>query len=168
MRALPWWLSASAHVERFSRRQRRLEFTPVRVQQVLRKACRENEQAALSKGISIHKAFSDATILSDGLLLGAALRNLVSNPIKYTQPGGRILLGCRRKIRIDVYDTGQGIPHQQFPRIFEAFTRLDAAKCDGLGIGLFIDPLFHSRRARPPRRGTGDRAARLFKKGEGK
>jgi hypothetical protein len=35
-------------------------------------------------------------VLSDGLLLGAALRNLVSNAVKYTQPGGRILLGCRR------------------------------------------------------------------------
>ena len=120
---------------------RRLELTPVRVQQVLRQACRENEQAALSKGISIHMVSSDATILSDGLLLGAALRNLVSNAIKYTQPGGRILVGCRHSrsgIRIDVYDTGTGIPGEQIPKIFEAFTRLDAARCDGLGIGLFI------------------------------
>ena len=120
---------------------RRLELTPVRVQQVLRQACRENEQAALSKGISIQMVSSDATILSDGLLLGAALRNLVSNAIKYTQPGGRILVGCRHSrsgIRIDVYDTGTGIPGEQIPKIFEAFTRLDAARCDGLGIGLFI------------------------------
>lgn len=120
---------------------RRLELTPVRVQQVLRQACRENEQAALSKGIGIHMVSSDATILSDGLLLGAALRNLVSNAIKYTQPGGRVLLGCRHfgsSIRIDVYDTGIGIPGEQMPKIFEAFTRLDAARCDGLGIGLFI------------------------------
>jgi len=120
---------------------RRLELTPVRVHQVLRRACRENEQAALSKGVSIHVVSSDATILSDSLLLGAALRNLVSNAIKYTQPGGRILVGCRHSrsgIRIDVYDTGTGIPGEQIPRIFEAFTRLDPAQCDGLGIGLFI------------------------------
>ena len=108
---------------------RRLELTPVRVHQVLRQACRENEQAALSKGIGIHMVSSDASILSDSLLLGAALRNLVSNAIKYTQPGGRILLGCRHfgsSIRIDVYDTGIGIPGDQMPKIFEAFTRLDA------------------------------------------
>jgi two-component system, OmpR family, phosphate regulon sensor histidine kinase PhoR len=37
-----------------------------------------------------------------------------------------------------VYDTGTGIPGEQIPKIFEAFTRLDAARCDGLGIGLFI------------------------------
>jgi signal transduction histidine kinase len=126
---------------RFRECTRRLELTPVRVHQVLRQACRENEQAALSKGISIHVVSSDATILSDSLLLGAALRNLVSNAIKYTQPGGRILVGCRHSrsgIRIDVYDTGIGIPDEQIPRIFEAFTRLDPAQCDGLGIGLFI------------------------------
>jgi hypothetical protein len=66
---------------------------------------------------------------------------LVSNAIKYTQPGGRVLVGCRhtdQSIRIDVYDTGIGITGDQMPRMFEAFTRLDPARCDGLGIGLFI------------------------------
>jgi hypothetical protein len=53
---------------------RRLELRPVRVHQVLRQACRENEQAAWSKGISIHMVSSDVSILSDSLLLGAALR----------------------------------------------------------------------------------------------
>jgi signal transduction histidine kinase len=37
-----------------------------------------------------------------------------------------------------VYDTGIGIAGDQMPRIFEAFSRLDPARCDGLGIGLFI------------------------------
>lgn len=120
---------------------KRLELLPVCVHRVLRQACRENEQAALSKGISIHMVSSSATILSESLLLGAALRNLISNAIKYTQPGGRVLVGCRHSrsgIRIDVYDTGIGIPGEQMPKIFEAFTRLDTAQCDGLGIGLFI------------------------------
>jgi two-component system, OmpR family, phosphate regulon sensor histidine kinase PhoR len=119
----------------------RLVLTPVSVRQVVRQACRENEHAALSKGISIHMVSSDALILSESLLLGAALRNLVSNAVKYTQPGGRILVGCRHSnsgIRIDVYDTGIGIPGEQLPKIFEAFTRLDVMECDGLGIGLFI------------------------------
>ena len=92
---------------------RRLVLTPVRVQEVLRRACSENEHAALSKGIGIRMVSSDALILSESLLLGAALRNLVSNAVKYTQPGGRILVGCRHSksgVRIDVYDTGIGIP----------------------------------------------------------
>jgi two-component system, OmpR family, phosphate regulon sensor histidine kinase PhoR len=126
---------------RVRERAQRLELKPVCVHQVLRQACRESEQDALTKGVSIHMVSSGATIVSDSLLLGAALRNLVSNAIKYTQPGGRILLGCRQsrsEIRIDVYDTGIGIPGENISRIFEAFTRLDAAQCDGLGIGLFI------------------------------
>jgi two-component sensor histidine kinase len=81
---------------RLRERGGRLDLSPVRIQQVLRQACRENERAALSKGISIHSVSSDATVLSDGLLLGAALRNLVSNAVKYTKLGGRVLLGCRR------------------------------------------------------------------------
>jgi two-component system, OmpR family, phosphate regulon sensor histidine kinase PhoR len=120
---------------------RRLVLTPVRVQEVLRRACSENEHAALSKGIGIRMVSSDALILSESLLLGAALRNLVSNAVKYTQPGGRILVGCRHSnsgVRIDVYDTGIGIPGEQISKIFEAFTRLDVMECDGLGIGLFI------------------------------
>lgn len=107
----------------------------------MRLACRENEQAALSKVIGIHMVSSGASILSDSLLLGAALRNLVSNAIKYTHPEVASFLGCRHfgsRIRIDAYDTGIGIPGEQMPKIFEPFTRLDAARCDGLGIGLVI------------------------------
>jgi two-component system, OmpR family, phosphate regulon sensor histidine kinase PhoR len=117
------------------------ELKPVRVHQVLRQACQENYELALKKGISIRLVPTDASVLSDGLLLGAVLRNLVSNAVKYTQPGGRILLGCRHygsSLRVDVYDTGIGIPGEQVPEIFEAFTRLDIARHDSLGIGLFI------------------------------
>jgi signal transduction histidine kinase len=84
---------------------------------------------------------SETLILSESLLLSAALRNLLSNAVKYTEPGGRILVGCRHSnsgIRIDVYDTGIGIPGEQLQKIFEAFTRLDIMEGDGLGIGLFI------------------------------
>jgi two-component system, OmpR family, phosphate regulon sensor histidine kinase PhoR len=133
---------------------RRLELTPVRVQKILRQACRENEQAALSRGVSIHMVSCNATILSDSLLLGAALRNLVSNAVKYNQPGGRILLGCRHSrsgIRIDVYDTGTGIPGEQFPKVFEAFTRLDAEKMRRPG-HRSLHRASGARNSRPPHR----------------
>jgi two-component system, OmpR family, phosphate regulon sensor histidine kinase PhoR len=118
-----------------------LKLKPVRVQQVLKEACGENEEAAIRKGISLRMVSTDAMIESDGLLLGAALRNLVSNAVKYTEAGGRILVGCRHNgasIRIDVYDNGIGIPSEQMPKIFDAFTRVDTVRRDGLGIGLFI------------------------------
>ena len=118
-----------------------LEPRPVRVRQILRQTRCEHEHAALSKGISMRVVLSDASILSEELLLGAALRNLVGNAIKYTQPGGRILIGCRHSrasIRIDVYDTGAGIPCEKISQIFEAFTRLDPGRGEGVGMGLFI------------------------------
>jgi two-component system, OmpR family, phosphate regulon sensor histidine kinase PhoR len=118
-----------------------LKLVPVCVGEVLRQALRDNEETALSKGVTVRLVPSEAMVMSDSLLLAAALRNLLSNAIKYTQPGGRILLGCRRSgsnLRIEVHDTGIGIASEQMPRIFESFTRLDPMRYDGLGIGLFI------------------------------
>src|SRR3984957_6699660 len=86
----------------------------------------ENEDAALQRGIDLQSIATNAHVVSNSLLLGCILRNLVTNAIRYTEPGGRILIGCRRKgdeIRIDVYDTGIGIPGDQLPRIVESFTR---------------------------------------------
>ena len=118
-----------------------MKLMPVPVGPLLRQVRRESEIAALRKGVSVRIVETTATIDSNALLLTAILRNLVSNAIKYTQPGDRILLGCRhtgQSVRIDVYDTGIGIAGDQMPRIFEAFTRLDSARRDGLGVGLFI------------------------------
>ena len=118
-----------------------MKLTSVLVGPLLQQATYENEVAALTKGVRVRTVPTSATIESDALLLGTVLRNLVSNAIKYTQPGGRVLVGCRhtdQRIRIDVYDTGIGITEDQMPRMFEAFTRFDPARCDGLGIGLFI------------------------------
>jgi signal transduction histidine kinase len=118
-----------------------VKLTPVRVGPLLQQATYESEVAAQANGVSVRTVPTSATIESDALLLGTVLRNLVSNAVKYTQPGGRILVGCRhadQRIRIDVYDTGIGMTGDQMPRMFEAFTRLDPSRRDSLGIGLFI------------------------------
>lgn len=101
----------------------------------------ENEDAALQRGIDLRAISTDANVVSHPVLLECILRNLLTNAIRYTEPGGRILIGCRRKgreIRIDVYDTGIGIPEDQLPRIFESFTRLAPERGNGFGIGLSI------------------------------
>jgi two-component system phosphate regulon sensor histidine kinase PhoR len=97
--------------------------------------------AALGRGIDMRVCSTEARVKSNPVLLASILRNLVTNAIKYTEPGGRILIGCRRSgrdVRIDVHDTGIGIPPERLPSIFEAFERLDSARCSGLGIGLFV------------------------------
>jgi signal transduction histidine kinase len=108
----------------------------------------------LQKGIDICVCPTGASVMSNALLLSGILRNLVGNAIKYSEPKGRVLIGCRRSgrnVRIDVCDTGIGITSEQLSRIFEAFTRLDSKRCDGLGIGLFIVRRGH-RSARPSHR----------------
>jgi two-component system, OmpR family, phosphate regulon sensor histidine kinase PhoR len=101
----------------------------------------ENKDCALQRGIDLRAISTNANVVSNPVLLDCILRNLLTNAIRYTEPGGRILIGCRRKgreIRIDGYDTGIGIPEDQLQRIFESFTRLAPERGNGLGIGLFI------------------------------
>ena len=117
------------------------EITSVAIAPLFWRMYSENEDAALGRGVDMRVCSTKARVMSNSVLLSGILRNLVTNAVKYTQPGGRILIGCRRTgqdMRIDVYDTGIGIPPEQLPRIFEAFERLDHMRCDGLGIGLFI------------------------------
>ncbi len=86
-----------------------------------------------------------ARVRSDRLLLKSILHNLVANAIRYT-PKGKILVGCRysgKRVRIEVWDTGIGIPEHQQKIIFEEFQRLDndregAETVYALGLGLSI------------------------------
>jgi two-component system CheB/CheR fusion protein len=86
---------------------------------------------------------SRLTVRSDPRLLEQILRNLLSNAVKYTA-GGRLLLGCRRRadmLRIEVWDTGAGIPELELQAIFEEFHQLDnpaRERSKGLGLGLAI------------------------------
>jgi two-component system phosphate regulon sensor histidine kinase PhoR len=101
----------------------------------------ENEDAAIQEGIDLRAITTNAHVVSNPVLLDCILQNLLTNAMRYTEPGGHILIGCRRKgseIRIDVYDTGIGIPEDQLPRIFESFTRLAPERSNGLGLGLSI------------------------------
>ena len=83
------------------------------------------------------------TVRTDAHLLRRALRNLVSNAIRYTRQG-RVLVGCRRDggdLRIEVWDTGIGIPHDRLAKIFEEFHREGRAArihARGAGLGLAI------------------------------
>ena len=118
-----------------------LEVSTVGLGPLLWRLRHENEDAALQRGIDLRAVTTNAHVMSNPVLLGCILQNLLTNATRYTEPGGRILIGCRHKgpeIRIDVYDTGIGIPEDQLPRIFESFTRLAPERGDSLGIGLSI------------------------------
>jgi two-component system, sensor histidine kinase len=98
---------------------------------------------AQQKGLSLRLASTSACVRSDPVLLERIVLNLVSNAVRYTTSGG-IVVGCRRRgvlLRIDVVDTGPGIPEDQRRKIFGEFYRLaNAAKTNpaDLGLGLAI------------------------------
>lgn len=103
----------------------------------------EFRQVAADKGLRISRVATRHYVESDPVLLGSILRNLVSNAVRYT-PSGRILIGCRRqdeRLRIEVWDTGIGIPEGSQQDIFREFRQLGNVERDrekGHGLGLAI------------------------------
>jgi signal transduction histidine kinase/CheY-like chemotaxis protein len=99
------------------------------------------DQAAREKGLRLRVRRSDAWVRSDAMLLERILLNLVSNAVRYTLRGG-IIVGCRRRgemLRIEVWDSGPGIPEDQKQNIFGEFFQLTAPERNrygGLGLGL--------------------------------
>jgi CheY-like chemotaxis protein/anti-sigma regulatory factor (Ser/Thr protein kinase) len=80
-------------------------------------------------------------VRSDPALLERMLKNLLTNAIRYTERG-RIVVGCRRltggRLRIEIVDSGVGIPSEEQDRIFNEYYQLEGASAQGLGLGLPI------------------------------
>ncbi|MEA2926290.1 MAG: hypothetical protein QOE78_1154 [Alphaproteobacteria bacterium] len=118
------------------------EITSFRMDELLRQLEVEFTPLAQERGLRLRFMPCSLAVESDRRLLRRLLQNLISNAIKYT-PRGRVLVGCRRRrrrLRIDVYDTGLGIPSSKKRAIFQEFHRLDqgAKVARGLGLGLSI------------------------------
>ncbi|WP_217569873.1 hybrid sensor histidine kinase/response regulator [Mesorhizobium sp. GbtcB19] len=100
---------------------------------------------AEKKGLSLKFRPVNVVVRSDRTLLRRILQNILSNALRYTRSGG-VLVGTRHRgdtIRIDVADTGCGIPEDQREAVFEEFHRGTATLADtglagGLGLGLAI------------------------------
>ena len=84
------------------------------------------------------------TVNGDAEQLREALNNIVANAILYNKPGGSVTITLRESAgtaRIEVADTGIGIPADAVPRVFDRFFRVDKArsrKMGGSGLGLSI------------------------------
>ena len=103
----------------------------------------EYSVVADKKSLTLKAVNCNAVVRSDQQMLRRIMQNFLSNAIRYTQ-SGKVLCGCRRTrkgIRIEVWDTGVGIPEGKIKEVFEEFRRIDNPKhsqVQGLGLGLAI------------------------------
>lgn len=85
---------------------------------------------------------ADVTALHDPKWTAEALGNILDNAVKYTPAGGSVSVTVRPwqyYVRIDIADTGIGIPEEHYHDIFKRFYRMEeAAPQEGVGIGLFL------------------------------
>ncbi|KAF0225219.1 MAG: two-component system chemotaxis family CheB/CheR fusion [Rhodospirillaceae bacterium] len=113
------------------------------INQVLERLGEEFVYQAQAQNLALRVVPCGLSIDSDPRLLEQMLRNLLSNALKYTR-SGTILLGCRRRrglLRLEVWDTGIGIPAGELEAVFNEYHQLDNSareRSRGLGLGLSI------------------------------
>ena len=109
-----------------------------RVQELFRGRAEKRQQTLVLEVDEALSAWADASALEQVLV------NLLDNALKYTPPGGRVVLRARRvgeRCRVEVEDDGPGIEPHHWPRLFERFYRVDAGRsrdAGGTGLGLAI------------------------------
>ena len=111
---------------------------------VTRRVLAEHAALAAEKNIDLGISHEDAALPSvkgDFEALRVLLGNLVDNAIRYTPPGGAVDVALRSRdgtARVEVADTGPGIPDQDRERVFDRFYRRDGSRTEGSGLGLAI------------------------------
>ncbi len=119
------------------------QFKSFHVAPMIARVCGELSPVAEAKGLQLRSVTCHSAVYSDPSLLETIVRNLLDNAIKYTEQG-KVLIGCRRhadKLRIEVWDTGPGIPGEEGELIFQEFYQIDneaRKRNQGLGLGLSI------------------------------
>lgn len=96
----------------------------------------EGERSGVT--VEAHYADGPLTVIGDRFALGRVYRNLITNGIQATAPGGRITIRTARvgaQVEVTVADTGSGIPADRLATIFDEFV---TTKRRGLGLGLAI------------------------------
>lgn len=126
----------------------RLEMHPevISIPALLTEVDREFRPVAEEKGLRFRVRPINAAVRTDPVMLRRALKNLITNAIRYTEkPGGEIVVAARllggARVSIGVYDSGPGLTKNDIEKIFDTFYRGDAAKASsasGFGLGLSI------------------------------
>ena len=120
---------------------------PVDLNAQVEKAVRLLQPLAESAQVTLETDLGeDCTVLCNSEDAIQILRNLMENAIKYNVPQGKVWVTTRRvgdRVRLEVADTGVGIPQEDMPKIFQRFYRVDKARsraAGGTGLGLSRTP----------------------------
>jgi two-component system phosphate regulon sensor histidine kinase PhoR len=133
-------------LSRVEQKRQRFEFEPHAVNDLVHDALDLVRIIAAKKNIEVREELAPerTLVFADAEAVSQILGNLVDNAIKYTPEGGNITVGARPDgdfVEFRVADTGIGIPHEDLPRLFERFYRVDKARSremGGTGLGLSI------------------------------
>ena len=109
---------------------------------VLEEAAAQFAPRAAERRIRLVISPTDISAVFDPKWTAEALCNLLDNAVKYTPAGGRVTVEAvsyQLFCRIDVTDTGPGIPEEELSKVFQRFYRSPAAyEAEGVGIGLYL------------------------------
>lgn len=135
-------LAALLDISRLESGRAALTVAPLRMGRLLAQLADEFAPVAAAKGLALTIRPSAAVVMSDAGYLRRILQNLIGNAIRYTDRG-RVLVAARRRggfLRLEVWDTGPGIPEAERENIFKEFHRIAAraSASEGLGLGLAI------------------------------
>ncbi|MEE2664942.1 MAG: HAMP domain-containing sensor histidine kinase [Myxococcota bacterium] len=127
-----------------------LAFSDVSIVQVCKEAVEATTPRAAKKGLAVQLEIEDqsiADIPADAAGIRQVLGNLLDNAIKFTERGeiGLVVSASDPEfVRIDVWDTGIGIPKEEFALLFEPFRQVDESqgrRYAGSGLGLALSKL---------------------------
>jgi signal transduction histidine kinase len=114
---------------------------PVRLDEVVDTVLRASAGMAAEQGVTVTAQLDARTVIGDRLLLERLVANLVHNAVHYNESGGSVLVRVGDEPALVVRNTGNMLPADEVPRLFEPFRRLDrthTAGRDGAGLGLSI------------------------------
>ena len=109
---------------------------------MLEEAVHQLAPRAAEKALTLTLAPTEAPAVFDPKWTAEAVCNLLDNAVKYTPAGGEIAVSVavyELFCRVDVADTGPGVPEEEQPKIFQRFYRGRAAReTEGVGVGLYL------------------------------
>ena len=133
-------------ISRIERGRLKLHYSLVDFKSLIRDSSEFFRRQAQEKGITLEYRLpkQEINMFIDAERINQVISNLITNAIKFTEEGGRILVEVQileDKVRVGVIDTGVGIAKEDMPRLFHKFVQVSkvaTAEKKGLGLGLSI------------------------------